>query len=45
MATTSTPIPQEKPQKVRLSACNGTVLKEQSNLVLAENNTVQIVVP
>jgi hypothetical protein len=34
-----------KPQKVRLSACNGTILKEESSLVLAENNTVQIVVP
>ena len=34
-----------KPLKVRLSSCDGTVLKEASNVALAENATVQITVP
>jgi hypothetical protein len=34
-----------KPLKVRLSSCDGTVLKEQTNLALAENSTVQLLVP
>ena len=35
----------DKPLKVRLSSCDGTVLKEAGSVALAENATVQLVVP
>jgi hypothetical protein len=34
-----------KALKVRLSSCDGTVLKEQHGVALATNETVQVVVP
>ncbi len=35
----------DKPLKVRFKACDGTVLKEQTNVAVAESSTVQIMVP
>jgi hypothetical protein len=34
-----------KPLKVRLSSCDGTVLKEQHDMALASNGAAQVVVP
>ena len=34
-----------KPLKVRLSACNGTVLKEMHDVALANNDAIQVNVP
>jgi len=34
-----------KPMKVRLSACDGTVLKELHDVALASNGMMQVVVP